>query len=199
MSSFRGVSLLSGAICLLGVWGCDAGPGGASDEQQVSSVTQAVVAEEDWKPYHGGGAGTEFSSHAEYGYDMKLFATYSICGTYVDQVQLRGQQNRAFGPYGGYWDGSRTSSGCPAGYRIAGVKGRTGSWVDQLTFVCRNDAGRDGGLSTVDLPTCGTSGGGEYFEDICDIGKDMVAVKGRQSEYGVEGIQIGCGYTDIPY
>jgi hypothetical protein len=176
---------LSGVIVALGILGCavDSADGGA--EEGTDQGAQALVSY--WTNYYGGGGGDAFESPANF--NMKLYAARLRCGYYVDQIYLRGEQAFAFGPYGGN-GGSLSSVQCSSG-KLAGVKGRAGAWIDQLTFVCRRDDG-----STYDLPTCGTSTGGSYFEAICGSGTSMVAVKGRAGAW-LDGISIGCGWSDL--
>jgi hypothetical protein len=187
MSDRRSMSLLSGAICLLGLLGCDAGPVG-TDDQEVSSVQQGYV--QYWLGRHGGDAGSFFQST----FSMKINTARMKCGTYVDWLALRGEQYFVMGPYGGYWDGTLRDVSCGPNELVVGIKGKSGSWVDQLTFICKRADG-----STYDLSTCGTSTGGSYFEDRCPSGTTMVGVAGKESEYGIEAIQIGCGYSDFSH
>lgn len=180
-------------LCLGGaalVWGCGVGSlDAAADEARgTGKAQQAVVSH--WSAYHGGGGGEAFESPA--GANMRLYAARFKCGWYVDWVYFRGQQSFGFGPYGAGYGGTWMEVSCGGEGTIAGVKGRSGAWIDQLTIVCRRNDG-----STYDLPTCGSSQGGEPFEEICEPWMSMVAIKGRAGSW-LDGVSIGCGWSDIP-
>lgn len=97
---------------------------------------------------------------------------------------------------GGSASGSPVNCDCPAGSVAVGYKGRTGSWLDQFQFACKQ-LNNDGTLgSTVAYTNSnGVSGGGGPVSDILFTGNNVmvgldvnaIAVGGGPYFYGITG------------
>jgi hypothetical protein len=124
-------------------------------------------------------------------------ATIGISGSAPYQVTLAPNAGM-LGPYGEV--SPQTLDGpCPDGQVVVGFEGRSGDWVDQLTFYCApltiSDAGGsfkiEVGTSTPITTPIGPETGSPFSSIACDAGKIAVGIVGR-SGAAIDAIGLTC-------
>lgn len=133
-------------------------------------------------------AGSTFSGTG--GANMALKGLLLSGSQYVDGVvgawSAFGDSSVTYGPLHGYGVGGYTQLLCPSGYRMTGIYGRAGSYIDAVGIVCKSE-------SQSQTYTSGVVGGpgGTAFELSCPLGQFATDLKGRAGSY-LNQLYLGC-------
>lgn len=82
--------------------------------------------------------------------------------------------------------GGYTQLSCPAGYRVTGFHGRSGTYIDALGIICKDESQGQ----TYRSPAAGGSGG-NAFEYSCPAGQFATDLAGRAGSY-LNQFSLGC-------
>jgi hypothetical protein len=148
-------------------------------------------------PYQGGTGGNGPFTFTCYPGDV-LVGLFGRGATYVDQIGLmcaRLQPNGALtgeywlGGYGG-GGGSPFTAHCPAGMAVAGLAGRSHTYLDQIQVYCETPPFTyNGGYSVFG----GGGWGGDWFYDMCPSGYALDSISLRWGNW-IDAIQATCRY-----
>ena len=159
------------------------------DGRQVTFANYSLAT----SPAIGGNGGSSFSSSAPDGYNLSEI--YVLSGSYVNQVTPVWQT--AFGntstmatngSFGGN-SGSSHTLACPSSdYRIVGIFGTAGIYVDSLGIYCENmkDA-----TQTYTSPSAFGGAGGVAFNLVCPVGTFVTNVSGKAGAW-IDQLSISC-------
>ncbi|MGZ3706421.1 MAG: jacalin-like lectin, partial [Bdellovibrionota bacterium] len=112
-------------------------------------------------------------------------------GTYVDGIS--GIWSAGFttttttqGPIQGNSSETFTQLTCPAGYRMTGITGRSGAYIDAIAIICKTQDQSQ----TYTSSTFGGSGGNAYTLS-CPAGQFVTNLDGTSGNY-LDDLYLGC-------
>lgn len=91
-----------------------------------------------------------------------------------------------YGQTHGSSNGGFTAVSCPAGYRVTGLHGRAGAYIDAIGIVCKNESQSQTWRSAAQ-----GGSGGTAFELSCPAGQFATDLMGRAGSY-LNQVQLGC-------
>ncbi|MBM5812466.1 MAG: hypothetical protein FJ191_10960 [Gammaproteobacteria bacterium] len=154
----------------------------------------------DYTSTAGGGGGTSFT--ASCGSDQALVGIKGYAGSFIDGLQGVCVQVS----HDGSWVGSTVttsfagkSSGtsfsliCPTGHAVSGIKGRAGSYIDQLRVRCGR-LGPNGMLASYGDYLSGTAGGGggnAFGPFDCSSSQPARLLRGKAGSW-IDSLGLGC-------
>jgi hypothetical protein len=97
-------------------------------------------------------------------------------------------------PTSGIGGGLHKSHACSNGQYIIGVWGRSGGYIDTLSFICGTP---DHSQIDYNNDFCGTSTGGSLFIEYCPVGMIATGFTGRGGSW-LDGIQMYCNAPYVP-
>ncbi|TAK55032.1 MAG: hypothetical protein EPO25_05115 [Gammaproteobacteria bacterium] len=162
----------------------------------VPAPTLAV----DYTSTAGGGGGTSYSVGC--GANQALVGVKGYAGSYIDGLQGICAQIS----YDGSWLGTAVETSfagkstgrsfslvCPAGHAVSGVKGRAGSYIDQLKVRCGR-LGPNGRLSSYGDylgGTAGSTGGSAFGPFDCSSSQPAQLIRGKAGNW-IDSLGLGC-------
>lgn len=170
------------------------------------TATSIAFAAVEYTGSAGGKGGTEYMLDCGTYFHGTLVGIKGRAGSWVDSVQGVCVQIN----YDGTWNGSTWVTGiaggsggtsynltCAPNYVVAAIKGRAGSYIDQLGIYCQTLApgGTLSGSGYFLSSTAGGTGGSTFGPLSCPSSKPARLIKGAASTW-VDSIRLGCETAD---
>jgi hypothetical protein len=159
-------------------------------------------------PVAGGSGGTSYSLSC--GSDKALVGIKGYAGSYIDgafgvcaQINYdgswQGSVSDTLGPGGfaGRSTGNSFDLTCPRGYAVTGIKGKAGSYIDQLKVRCGRlgQNGRFSSLGDFLSGTAGGTGGSSFGPNDCTSNQPARLIRGKAGTW-VDSMGLGCEYVN---